>query len=228
MQQERSRDRRNLLLVALAALLPFAVLAAWARISDPALWEMDAIAAFANEPSEVTALVATLNAVGNLPVWAVVIGLASVATGILRGLAAAILVALTFASDLAAFGVKVLVERQRPDTAAVEQFFGVDNFSYPSGHTVRAAALIATLIWLFAPARYRLPLAIVGGVAAGAVMGFARVSLGVHWPTDTIGGTLLGIAWFALTAALIWIAPFRRRRGHELGNGYAEVRDDAP
>ena len=212
MEQERSRDRRNLLLVALAALLPFAVLAVWARFSTPASWEMDAIAAFANQPGAVAAVVATLNAVGNLPVWAVVIGLASVATGILRGLKAAILVALTFASDLAAFCVKVLVERDRPDTAAVEQFFGVDNFSYPSGHTVRAAALIATLIWLFAPARYRLPLAIVGGAGAGAVMGFARVAMGVHWPTDAIGGTLLGIAWFALTAALIWIAPFRRPR----------------
>ncbi len=211
MEPERSRDRRHLVLVAMAALLPFAVLALWARFAAPASWEMDAIAAFANESGALAAVVATLNAVGNLPVWAVVIGLASVATGILRGLNAAILVALTFGSDLAAFVVKLLVERDRPDTAAVEQFFGVDNFSYPSGHTVRAAALIATLIWLFAPARYRLPLAIVGGVAAGAVMGFARVSLGVHWPTDTIGGTLLGIAWFALTAAMIWIAPFRRR-----------------
>ena len=208
---ERSRDRRNLLLVALAALIPFALLAVWTRLSPPAPWESDAIVWLSNEPGALAAVVATLNAAGNLPVWAVVIGVASVATGILRGLSAAILVALTFASDLAAFGVKLLVERDRPDTAAVEQFFGVDNFSFPSGHTVRAAALVATLIWLFAPARYRLPLAVVGGAAAGALMGFARVSLGVHWPTDTIGGTLLGVAWFALAAALIWIAPFRRR-----------------
>jgi undecaprenyl-diphosphatase len=141
-----------------------------------------------------------------------VIGLASIATGIVRGLNAAVLVALSFASDLAAFGVKLVVERDRPETAAVEQFFGADNFSYPSGHTVRAAALVATLIWLFAPARLRLPLAVAGGAAAGALMGFARVSLGVHWPTDTIGGTLLGIAWFCLTAALIWVEPFRRQR----------------
>jgi membrane-associated phospholipid phosphatase len=186
MENERARDRRNLLLVALATLLPFAVLAVW--------------------------LVTTLNAAGNLPVWAVVIGIASVATGILRGLSAAILVALSFASDLAAFGVKLVVERDRPETAAVEQFFGFDSFSYPSGHTVRAAALVATLIWLFVPARYRLSLAVLGGAAAGAAMGFARVALGVHWPTDTIGGTLLGIAWFALCAALIWIEPFRGRR----------------
>ncbi len=206
----KARDRRNLLLVCLATLLPFIALAVWATFWSPAPWEMGVIVALSAEPGAVAAVVSTLNAAGNLPVWAVVIGIASIATGIVRGLRPAILVALTFASDLAAFGVKIVVERDRPDTAAVEQFFGADNFSFPSGHTVRAAALVATLIWLFVPARYRLPLAIVGGAAGGAVMGFARVSLGVHWPTDTIGGTLLGLAWFALTAALIWVEPFRR------------------
>jgi membrane-associated phospholipid phosphatase len=209
---ERAHDRRNLLLVALATLLPFAALAVWARFWSPAPWELVVITALSSEPGVVAAVVATLNTAGNLPVWAVVIGIAAVATGILRGLSAAILVALSFASDLAAFLVKLVVERDRPETAAVEQFFGLDSFSYPSGHTVRAAALVATMIWLFVPARYRLALAVLGGVAAGAAMGFARVALGVHWPTDTIGGTLLGIAWFALCAALIWIAPFRSRR----------------
>ena len=161
-------------------------------------------------PKPIGTIDATLNAVGNLPVWAVVIGVAAVVTGVLRGFNAAVLVALSFASDFAAFGVKLLVESERPDTAAAHQLFGLDSFSYPSGHTVRAAALVAVLIWVFAPARYRLPLAVIGGTAAGAVMGFARVSLGVHWPTDVIGGTLLGLGWFALTAALIWIEPFRK------------------
>jgi undecaprenyl-diphosphatase len=123
--------------------------------------------------------------------------------GIVRGLMAAILVALSFASDLAAFVTKILVERDRPETAAVEQIFGYETFSYPSGHTVRAAAFVAVVGWLLVPARWRLHAALVGGLTAGAVMGYARVSLGVHWPTDTLGGTLLGLAWFAITAFVV-------------------------
>jgi undecaprenyl-diphosphatase len=147
---------------------------------------------------------------GNLPVWTVAVALTAVLIAAVRGVVAAVLVAVSFASDLAAFVVKIFVERDRPETAATEHFFGPDSFSYPSGHTVRAAALVAVTLWVIAPPKWRLPLAIAGGVAAGVVMGFARVSLGVHWPTDTLGGMLLGLGWFAATA---WIAVRRLRSG---------------
>lgn len=214
LSQIRSRatgERRSLLLLALLALVPFVLLGIWARFASVAAWERELMTALALEPGLGANISSAINTLGNLPVWAVVVAVAAVLLGAARGIAVALLVALSFASDLAAFVVKILVERDRPETAAVEQFFGHDSFSYPSGHTVRAAALVAVVVWLIAPARWRIPLAAIGGVSVGLVMGYARVSLGVHWPTDTLGGTLLGLGWFAVTAALFWsrVAPTR-------------------
>lgn len=208
LEQTKRADRRGLAILAVVTLGLFAALAVWAKYLSPADWELRVLAELALRNEGLTAVVTTsLNVLGSLPVWAFVVLVSSLLVWRVRGVPAAVLVALTYASDLAAFGVKQLVERDRPNTADVHNFFGLDNFAYPSGHTVRAAAFVAMLIWLFAPARLRLPLAVIGGSAAGLVMGYARVSLGVHWPTDVVGGTLLGLGWFAVTAALIWVQP---------------------
>ena len=98
---------------------------------------------------------------------------------------------------------KMLVERGRPDTVNAHLLFGSDSFGFPSGHTARSAALAGALIWVFVPARWRLPLATVGAIVAGMVMGYARVAYGVHFPLDVLGGMLLGVAWFAATAAML-------------------------
>ena len=133
----------------------------------------------------------------------VLIGASALAVGIRRGVAAGALIALSFAADLAAFAVKIVVERERPETAATEHFFGPDSFAFPSGHVVRAVAFVAVMVWLLAPAGVRARLALASAVLAGLVMGYARVALGVHWPTDALGGILLGVGWFGVTAALV-------------------------
>lgn len=188
---------------ALVSLAVLALLAAWARLASPVPWEVALLTAADLPPGPAKTIVDAINSVGNLPVWAVLVAVVAAAVGLLRGLVAAAAVALSFAADLAALTIKVLTERTRPETAATEHFFGADSFSFPSGHVVRAVALAAILVWLFAPSAARLRLALAAAVVAGIVMGFARVSLGVHWPTDALGGLLLGIAWFALTALLL-------------------------
>lgn len=196
-------ERRRLVLLTLAMLGLFVPLAIWARFYSPAPWEPGVLSALALGADPWGNFIGLVNSLGDLQVWAVLVGICSIAIGLLRGLVAAALVALSFAADLAAFAVKVVVERARPETAAAEHFFGADSFSFPSGHLVRAVALAAVVVWLLAPIGLRLRLALGAAVVAWLVMGYARVSLGVHWPTDTIGGALLGVAWFGVTAALL-------------------------
>lgn len=65
--------------------------------------------------------------------------------------------------------------------------------SFPSGHATAAAALAtfaAVLLWHSA---WRWPTVILGGVYAG-LMGYSRLVLGVHLPTDVLAGWLTGVA----------------------------------
>jgi len=72
-----------------------------------------------------------------------------------------------------------------------------DKFSFPSGHTSGAFAT-ATALTLFFP-----EVALLCYIWASLV-GISRVTLGVHFPTDTLAGATIGIA--STTFAAFWIA----------------------
>jgi membrane-associated phospholipid phosphatase len=202
----RTAARRKLLLIALVALVPFAILAVWAHGLSPepsAAWERSVESALALGSDLWGDFIRLINALGNLPIWAAIVAVLSVVVYLVRGLRAGILVAFSLLSDFAAFAVKVVVERARPETIATQHFFGPDSFSFPSGHVVRAVALASALAWVFAPPAARFKASLAAAVLGWLVMGYARVSLGVHWPTDTIGGALFGLAWFCVTAAIV-------------------------
>jgi undecaprenyl-diphosphatase len=105
---------------------------------------------------------------------------------------------------------KDVVERRRP--TEVEHLVKVSGFSYPSGHSLSAAALYLSLA-LIAGSHLRKPAA-KAALAAGAfflmaMVAVSRVYLGVHYPSDVVSGGLLGAAWALIAAAVFSIAAAR-------------------
>ncbi|RSN19032.1 hypothetical protein DMC63_16500 [Streptomyces sp. WAC 05977] len=78
--------------------------------------------------------------------------------------------------------------------------------AYPSGHTGFVAALTFTAALGVLGGLRRFPASVVLVVAvfvAGAAMGWAQVTMGAHYPTDTLGGLGVALAVVPVTALLI-------------------------
>lgn len=107
------------------------------------------------------------------------------------------------------YGMKEVMERARPDgliPSIIET-----SFSFPSGHATAAMALYgfaAYILCVLFPARKLFVVAT--AVLVIGIIGFSRLYLGLHFPSDVIAGYILGGLWL-----LIGIECVRRTR-----NGY--------
>ena len=107
---------------------------------------------------------------------------------------------------------KLVVQRPRPHIIP-RLMHGAGWYSYPSGHSMLAPIIfgLGIIVWAApwpSPALRRAALVLATLLALG--IGFSRVYVGVHYPSDVVGGLLLGTAWSAL--ALLWWE--RLREGH--------------
>ncbi|MEQ1698497.1 MAG: phosphatase PAP2 family protein [Ilumatobacteraceae bacterium] len=95
--------------------------------------------------------------------------------------------------------LKLVVRRDRPN---VLHLVGAHGFSFPSGHTVSAAAAWTAVALVLGRGRHRrVRAALAGGAALISVsVAASRALLGVHWLTDVLAGLAIGWGWFALTA----------------------------
>lgn len=125
----------------------------------------------------------------------------------------AVLVAAFVGAVVLADVVKALVGRPRPGAAELVPSGG---FSFPSGHAAQATAVFCALAYLVAAAVESWPRKVAAWTVAAVVVmlvGFSRLYLGVHWPSDVLGGFALGGLWLAALVATtstlrhLWTAP---------------------
>lgn len=107
---------------------------------------------------------------------------------------------------------KLLVARPRP----ADPLFSAAGFSFPSGHSMGAAALACSLLLVVlgwhGASRAAIRWAWFGAAAWTVLMMWSRLALHVHWLTDTIAGAVLG-ASVAILSRRLWVgdgSPTRR------------------
>lgn len=95
-------------------------------------------------------------------------------------------------SALLNMATKQFFQRDRP--TLWESIAPEHTFSFPSGHAMGSATLAMVVVLLCWPTRWRW-LAAILAIAFTLLVGVSRIYLGVHYPSDILGGWAAGIAW---------------------------------
>jgi undecaprenyl-diphosphatase len=151
---------------------------------------------------------------GNNPLPVASVAAAVAVFLVLRWRAEALVTAGTLLGYPLEFAVKNLVHRPRPGSSLVHIDQVIHGYGFPSGHAVFFFCfygLLAVLLLVRLPNTAERNALAALCVAVIALGGLSRVYLGVHWPSDVLGGYLLGALWLA---ALLWVY---RRMGRARG-----------
>ncbi|WP_309606160.1 phosphatase PAP2 family protein [Phenylobacterium sp.] len=109
---------------------------------------------------------------------------------------ALVLAATVLLADISSEGLKVFYHRPRPELVPHGSY--VYSASFPSGHSTLSAATYLTLAMLIAslePNRATKAMVYLLAMVLVLAIGFSRVYLAVHWPSDVLAGWCLGGAW---------------------------------
>ncbi len=107
------------------------------------------------------------------------------------------------------FGMKAFFDRPRPEFASNLPY--IVSASFPSGHSMLSTVVYMTLAVLLARTSSELRFKVYFislGLAIVVLVGFSRVYLGVHYPTDVLAGWAGGLTW----AALCWLVVYFLQR----------------
>ncbi|WP_137129650.1 phosphatase PAP2 family protein [Rhizobium sp. FY34] len=111
--------------------------------------------------------------------------------------------------------LKIVIARPRPDV--VPHLVDVQDLSFPSGHAMLSAVTYLTIGALLSraqPTRATRLFMIGAALFLTLIVGMSRIYLGVHYPTDVLGGWCAGAGWalccWLVAQRSIYVAPDHR------------------
>jgi len=122
------------------------------------------------------------------------------------------------------FGLKRFFGIERP--SVVPHLAEVSSLSYPSGHSMLSSVVYLTLAILLARAlkRREVKFYVVSvALMLSFLIGLSRIYLGVHYPTDVLGGWAAGTAWAVLCWLLAYVLERRGKVEKEKGDKTLET-----
>ena len=147
----------------------------------------------------------------------IVIALAVAALLVWRGRRGDSLLVVGAAAGVFVLGPLLKAAFERPRPPVNQYLVSIDSWSFPSGHSLNSMVVLGLLTVLAVRARtgglYR-TLVVALGVFLVFLVGFSRVYLGVHWPSDVLAGWLLGALWITICLVIS-----RRARGNTRSSG---------
>jgi undecaprenyl-diphosphatase len=84
---------------------------------------------------------------------------------------------------------KYFIGRIRPE--AMDQLVPVHSLSFPSGHAANSMIVYLAIALLLFAGRA----AVGAAICFSLLIGLSRILLGVHWPSDVLGGWAFGLFW---------------------------------
>lgn len=107
--------------------------------------------------------------------------------------------------------MKLTINRARPDS--VDRVVQVATASFPSGHSLQSVlcyGAFAIVFWRWGWLGKRVTPVVAAVVIIAGAIGFSRIYLGVHWPSDVAAGWLVGSSWLAISWAITSTVRTRR------------------
>lgn len=183
----------NILLrpLSVASLVLTFVIAAWiggpGSGAEPALMRL--LAEIRADLPQLTHAAGLLTRLGGAPVTLAVGGVAALFLILKRAPGAALLLTVTVLGErVLVDGLKNWIGRQRPP---LDQIL-TQSLAFPSGHSANSMTAFLATALIVSPPNFRAIFAW-AALALSTMIGLTRVWLGVHWPSDVIGGWALGL-----------------------------------